>query len=321
MSEAIPNGPPPSTLNPDGPRVVAIGGGHGLARSLGAMRRYASSCTAIVSVADDGGSSGRLRAALGIPAPGDLRMCLSALLPEPTALGRALEYRFAGEELEGHAFGNLLLAALAATTGDFVAAVGEACRLLGTVGQVLPATSTPVVLKAEIGSGELEGQVAIMASSGISRISLVPPDPEVPPAVLEAIARAEQLIIGPGSLYTSVLAALGGRCITESIATSSATRIYVANLRDQVPETAGFDVGRHLEALLAHGVVPDVVLADTATIALGTVPSGIEVRQLPLARPDGLVHDEVLLARALSSLESDRNRRSVVAQRPATERD
>src|SRR5271166_5742741 len=143
------------------PRVVAIGGGHGLAQTLRAARQYAGELTAVVSVADDGGSNDRLRELLGIPAPGDLRRCIGALLPEPSPLGEALEHRFVSGELAGHAFGNLLIAALAATTGDFVTGVEEGARVLGAVGRVLPATETPVVLTAETASGELIGQVRV----------------------------------------------------------------------------------------------------------------------------------------------------------------
>lgn len=287
-------------MSPGGPAVVAIGGGHGLATSLGAMRRYAEQITAVVSVADDGGSSGRLRELLGIPAPGDLRKCLGALLPEPSLLGRALEHRFVGGgELDGHAFGNLLIAALAATSGDFVAGIVEACRLLGTVGSVLPATTGPVVLKAEAAGAELEGQVRIMAASGVSRVSLVPPDAPTPAAVLDAIAAADQVVLGPGSLYTSVLAACAPPAVRDAVAATRATRVYVCNLREQVPETAGYDVAAHVRALEAHGIEPDWVIADTVAIELGALPGGARLVTGGFAAPGGHVHDQQLLAAAL----------------------
>jgi uncharacterized cofD-like protein len=282
-----------------GPAVVAIGGGHGLARSLGAIRRYAGSITAVVSVADDGGSSGRLRELLGIPAPGDLRRCLGALLPETSPLGRALEHRFAGGELDGHAFGNLLIAALAATAGDFASGVKEACRLLDTVGAVLPATACPVVLKAETAGAEVEGQVAIMAATGVTHVSLVPPDAEVPDDVVAAIAAADQVVLGPGSLYTSVLAACAPERIRAAIGASPARCVYVCNLREQVPETAGYDVAAHVAAVRDHGIDLDVVLADLGSLALGDVPFGPRVWTGPLAGPSGAVHDDELLAVAL----------------------
>jgi uncharacterized cofD-like protein len=282
--------------------VVAIGGGHGLARTLGAARRYARSLTAVVSVADDGGSSGRLRRDLDIPAPGDVRRALVALLPSPTPLGRALGRRFEAGDLEGHAFGNLLLAALATECGGFVAGLGEACRLLGTVGEVLPASEVPVTLCAEASGHRVEGQVRIMGERDISHIHLDPADARAPGAVLDAIAAADQIIVGPGSLYTSVLAALAPQGITTAVATSKALSIYVANLREQVPETAGYDLARHLEALAAHGFVPDVVLVDPHSIALGAVADGTDLRIGPLAGPNGAVHDEVALAATLAGI-------------------
>ncbi len=295
------------------PAVVAVGGGHGLACSLLAARRYAGSITAVVSVADDGGSSGRLREQLGIPAPGDVRKCLAALAPEGSLLAAALGHRFDGSELAGHAFGNLLIAALTAVSGDFVAAVGEAGRLIGAVGTVLPATAVPVDLTAESDSGVLEGQVRINATKGLRKVSLVPADAPVPAAVLEAIAEADQIVIGPGSLYTSVLAACAAPALREAIASSHGRRIYVCNLRQQAAETSGYDAGAHLAALLAHGIVPDDVVVDALGMPLGalSLPSSRRgadplgrwtghVVELPLAGRGGAEHDPELLAAALA---------------------
>jgi uncharacterized cofD-like protein len=287
---------------PGGPAVAAVGGGHGQARTLGALRRYAGEITAIVSVADDGGSSGRLRGSLGIPAPGDVRRCLVALLPGPSALGDALEHRFEDGELAGHAFGNLLLAALAAGSGDFVEATIEACRLLGTVGTVLPSSSVPVVLVAEGDKGLIEGQVAIMASSGVREVRLEPAAAAPPAEVFAALAAADQIVIGPGSLYTSILAACAPCGFAAAIGKARARRIYVANLREQLPETAGYDVGQHVRALFAHGIEFDVVLADEASLPLGDLSLGVEVVTRPLSGPSGLMHDEALLAAALEEL-------------------
>ncbi len=163
-----------------GPRVVAIGGGHGLAATLRAVRRYTDEVTAIVSVADDGGSSGRLRQLLQIIPPGDLRKCLVALAEPGSSLATAFEYRFGEEELAGHSLGNLILAGLIDGAPDPVAALDEACRLLGVRGRVLPATTEPVVLKAEADGGQVDGQVAVMATDHIRTVSLVPPDPKAP---------------------------------------------------------------------------------------------------------------------------------------------
>jgi uncharacterized cofD-like protein len=289
----------------EGPKVVAIGGGHGLAQTLRAACLYASEITAVVSVADDGGSSGRLREQLGIPAPGDLRRCIGALLPEPSALGDALEHRFASGELVGHAFGNLLIAALASTTGDFVSGVEEAARLFGAVGRVLPATEGPVVLKAQTASGELVGQVRINAGGEIATVSLVPPDPAPPQAALQAIAEADQIVLGPGSLFTSVLAACVVPKIREALLAARGKRIYVANLREQVPETSGFDVARLLGALRAHGIPVDAVLADAEALVLGEIPDDVDLVVADLAGAGFRDHDPRLLGHELARLVPD----------------
>jgi uncharacterized cofD-like protein len=287
---------------PKGPRVVAIGGGHGLARSLGAARRYARRLTGIVSVADDGGSSGRLRQVLGIPAPGDLRRCLGALLPEGTPMGTALEHRFPGE-LGSHAFGNLLLAALAADCGGFAEAVSRACRLLGTVGELFPATNEAVELRALTASGAVRGQVAVMASGGVEAVELAPASATTPKGALEAIESADQIVLGPGSLFTSVLACLAASELARAVAGAKATVIYVCNLAEQHPETTGFDAGRHLDALVSHGVVPDVMLVDRDALPLGAPGAPTKVVEAALTRAERpFVHDEALLAGALAGL-------------------
>ena len=169
----------------DRPHVVAVGGGHGLAATLRAVTTYAGRTTAVVATADDGGSTGRLREGLGMPAPGDLRRCIEALAPEGAgALPGALDYRFAGTDVEGHALGNLLLAGLHATTGDFVHAVDELSTLVGldlAVRRVLPATVDPVVLRAEVAGGScVTGQVVIARTVGIDRVAVDPADAAVP---------------------------------------------------------------------------------------------------------------------------------------------
>jgi len=280
--------------------VVAIGGGHGLAATLRAVRRYTGEVTAIVSVADDGGSSGRLRELLQIIPPGDLRKCLVALAEPGSALAAAFEYRFGEEELAGHALGNLILAGLIDGASDPVAALDEACRLLGVRGRVLPATTDPVVLKAESDAGQVDGQVAVMATDHIRTVSLVPADPKAPIEAMAALEAADQIILGPGSLFTSVLAAVAVPDVRLGIARSTARKIYVCNLRPQVPETEEFDVGMHLGALAAHGVTVDIAVCDTSGLPAGT--PGVEVVDTPLARPSGLAHDPVKLASVLSDL-------------------
>src|SRR3984957_1479039 len=196
----------------EGPKVVAIGGGHGLAGSLRAARRYAGTLTGIVTVADDGGSSGRLRRELGIVPPGDLRMCLVALANEDAepakSLALAFEHRFEADEVAGHALGNLLIAALVASSGNLQEALDTAGTLLGAEGRVVPAASEPVVLKADAPSGGIRGQPAGHRTAGIERVSLIPADVAAPPEAVQAISEADQIVIGPGSLFTSVLAAL-----------------------------------------------------------------------------------------------------------------
>ena len=281
-------------------RVVAVGGGHGLAATLRAVRTITDAVTAVVSVADDGGSSGRLRELLHIMAPGDLRKCMVALAEPDSLLARAFAHRFSEEELAGHALGNLVLAGLMEVADDPVAGIAEACRLLGVRGSVLPATSIPVVLEADSDGGQVAGQVAVMATPRIRRVSLCPPDAAPPPEAMAAIGEADLIVIGPGSLYTSVLAALVVPGIREALARAPARKVYVSNLRPQVPETAGFDVGMHVSALVAHGVDVDAVLFDPAVMPLG-VP-GVPARAAELTRPNGRAHDPVKLAEALRDL-------------------
>ena len=282
------------------PRVVAIGGGHGLAATLRAVRRYTDHVTAIVSVADDGGSSGRLRELLHIIPPGDLRKCLVALAEPGSLLASSFEFRFSEEELAGHSLGNLILAGLIDGAHDAVAALDEACRLLGVRGRVLPATTDPVVLKADSDGGPVAGQVAVMATDKIRRVSLVPADPKAPAEAVAALGQAEQIIVGPGSLFTSVLAAITVPAIHEALRQSTARKIYVCNLRPQIPETESFDVEMHVQALVAHGVEVDVVVCDSDGLALGN-PT-IEIMDTQLARPNGLAHDPAKLASALLDL-------------------
>jgi uncharacterized cofD-like protein len=284
-----------------GPRVVALGGGRGLSRTLAAVRTYAGHVTAVVSVADDGGSSGRLRTALGIPAPGDLRRCLVALGDPASVWARTFEHRF-GEsdgDLAGHPLGNLVIAALASATGDFVEAVAEAGRLVGVVGTVLPATTGPVTLVADADSGPVSGEVAVSQAGRLSRVALRPADATAPEAAVDAILGAHQVILGPGSLFTSVIAATLAPSVREALAATTARKVYVCNLVDTEREAAGYDVAAHVDALLAHGVEVDVVLCDTAGLALGT--PWVPCVTADMARPDG-THDTDQLARALADL-------------------
>jgi uncharacterized cofD-like protein len=295
-------------VSADGPRVAALGGGHGLAVTLRAVRRYAGAVTAIVSIADDGGSSGRLRRDLGIGAPGDLRKCLVALASYDGAFTDAFEHRFEQGELAGHALGNLVIVGLAEQLGDLDRALAEAGRLLGTVGPVVPATVDAVTIKADIGGDEVVGQVAVESGARdapVRRVGLVPADAPASPGALAAIRDADQIVLAPGSLYTSVLATLCVPEIRAAVGAAPGRVVHVANLRAD-GETAGLDGAGQLGVLLDHGVRVDVLLHDPHT---GLPVSETAVRELgvepvagDLAAPDGLAHDPEKLAAALAAL-------------------
>ena len=295
-----------------------MGGGHGLAATIRALRRYAGRTTAVVSTADDGGSTGRLRDAMALPAPGDVRHCLVAMAGDGTDGGSgplvdALEFRFDGTDVAGHALGNLLLAGLAAVTGDFVAAVDEASRLLGLdpdVARVLPATAEPVVLRASVtgsAGGELTGQVAISRAGGIERVGVEPGGARAPAAAVEALVDADQIVLGPGSLFTSVLAAAVVDDVRGAIADARGRVVYVCNLRAEGIETFGYDVTAHVAALRRHGIEPDVVVTQVGGLPLGdlgelSAGTGIEVVQADVVRPGGLAHNSAKLAGVLAEL-------------------
>jgi uncharacterized cofD-like protein len=257
-----------------GPRIVAIGGGTGLSALLRGLKEHTSNLTAVVTVADDGGSSGVLRNELGIPPVGDIRNCIAALADSETMMDRVLQYRFPdegagvdGQSLGGHAVGNLLIAAMTALEdGDFEEGVRRINRILAVRGQVVPATATPLTLHARLTDGRVvDGQSLIMRTSGIAQVWLSPADVEASTDALEAIADAELIVLGPGSLFTSLLPSLLIPDIRDAVAAASAARVYVCNVATQAGETAGFDLAAHLEALSGHagaGIV-DVVLANT----------------------------------------------------------
>jgi uncharacterized cofD-like protein len=289
-------------VRPSAPAVVALGGGHGTAVTLRAARTYAGRLTAVVSVADDGGSSGRLSELLNVVALGDMRKCLVALAAEDSALARAFEHRFLDGELAGHALGNLVLAGLIEAAGDLVSGVRAAARLLEADGDVVPATVDRVVLKADAAQGEVAGQVAVSRSGDIQMVSLVPADAPPPQLAIERIEAADQVVIGPGSLFTSVLAVTVVTGIAEALARCRGQRVYVCNLHPQQPETAGFDVAAHLTALTRHDVPIDVVVCDTGRgMALGPV-AGVEIVDRALTEGNPLVHSPGRLAQALSNL-------------------
>jgi uncharacterized cofD-like protein len=295
-------------------RVVALGGGYGLSTTLRAIRQYASDITGVVSVADDGGSSGHLREAFGLPAPGDIRRCIVALSEPNSVWARTFEHRFQSPELasglDGHPVGNLVLAGLTEVMGDFSAAIDEAMRMVGGVGRLLPATVEPVSLKASFRNldhrlntvtGEVHGEAAVGQTLGITNLALVPDSPRIHPDVPKLLKAADQIVIGPGSLFTSILAVLCVPEVQRAFTASTGRKIYVANLGEQHPETTGYDVGRHIEALSAHGVEVDVVIRDPQALALGHV-TGPTVIDWPIADDRGRLHDPNKLAAALQTL-------------------
>jgi uncharacterized cofD-like protein len=310
-----------------GPRVVALGGGTGLATLLRGLKAYTANITAIVTVTDDGGSSGRLRGELGIPPPGDIRNCLCALADTESLMERLFQHRFSeGGSLSGHSFGNLFIAAMTEVTGDFELAVRQSSRVLAVRGRVLPSTVWDVTLHAEFTDGtSARGESAITgAGKSIARLSLDPPEAEPLAESLQAIAEAEIIILGPGSLYTSVIPNVLVRGITEAIAASPAPVLYVANLMTEHGETDGYGVAEHIAALHGHSKqrlvdlvvendspVPKEVLASYAAERAFPVPAshgelerqGFRVLRGPFMENGPLArHDPYQLARAIIRL-------------------
>jgi len=252
-----------------GPHVVAIGGGTGLAAALRAVQRYAGRIDAIVTVADDGGSSGRLAPGLEIPPPGDIRKCLLALAPEESVWRDLFEYRFTGADVVGHSLGNLIIASLADLTGDFRAALKAAERLLATVGSVIPASPQRLQIASVVDGEPVAGQVALALSRGnVEEMWLIPGDAEASAEAIQAILAADQIVIGPGSLYTSLLATLLVPGIVEAVNLATARLVYVANVSTQDGETLGMDCADHLDALIRmSGIRPPAAIVADKTAA------------------------------------------------------
>lgn len=260
--------------------LVAFGGGHGLSATLSAARRIASSLTAVVTVADDGGSSGRLRRELGILPPGDLRMALCALAgsdPSHQDLAALFQHRYGGNgALAGHAVGNLVFAGLWEQLSEPTAAIRVIEELLGSVGTVLPMSPVALDIAADVFGLEADprlvrtivGQVAVASTPGqVRRVRLMPADPPATPGVVETISEADVVVLGPGSWFTSVIPNVLVPEIAEALATTSATKILVLNLAPQPGETAGFSTERHLHVLRQHapGVGFDAIVLDPRT--------------------------------------------------------
>lgn len=236
--------------------VVVIGGGTGLAALLRGIKAYPYTITAIVTVSDDGGSSGLLREQLGMIPPGDIRNCLCALSDEEQLLTELFQYRFdEGEGLKGHSFGNLFLTALTAVTGNLEQALRESSRVLNIRGRVLPASLSDITLIAECADGQIisgESSITRCSASPIKRLSCKPAAPEPLPEALQAIREADVIILGPGSLYTSVIANLLIPGIAQAIRTSGATTIYICNVMTQPGESDGFSAADHVQAIFDH---------------------------------------------------------------------
>jgi uncharacterized cofD-like protein len=306
-----------------GAAVVALGGGHGLAAALRALRGVTDQLTAVVGMADDGGSSGRLRRDLGVPPPGDLRMALAALCGDDVwgrTWSSVVQHRFACGELQGHAVGNLLIAALWEQTGDLVAGLDWVGALLGAHGRVLPACTEGLDIIAEVrdapghpGLSTLRGQHRVAITAGeVVGIGLDPPDPAACPEAVAAIEQADALVMGPGSWYTSVMASLLVPGIRRAVAAAEARRILVLNLIAQPGETSGFSPEGHLDVMAAG--FPDVrfdsVIADSDHVpdvrrlreACRAVGAELVLRPVADARAEPGHHDPLLLGRALGEL-------------------
>ena len=270
-----------------GPKIVVIGGGTGLSNLLRGMKQYSSNITAIVTVADDGGSSGRLRREMGVLPPGDIRNCLSALADEEKLLTELFQYRFeAGSGLAGHSFGNLFLTVMNEITGDLEQAIAASSKVLAVRDQVLPSTSMDVQLWAELSDGRrIVGESKITEARGrIVHIGCLPPNPPALPKAIKAIEEADYIVMGPGSLYTSIIPNLLVPDLVKAIAAQRVPRIYVCNIMTEPGETDGFSVSDHIraidsacgcylfDAVLVQKVMPsDPVISHYAKAGVGPV--------------------------------------------------
>jgi uncharacterized cofD-like protein len=305
-------------------RVVAIGGGTGLSTLLRGLKRYVAvpgqpasldrrvespalrsperratslepcplppcliaDLSAIVTVTDDGGSSGRLREELNMLPPGDVRNCMVALSEDEHLLSQLFQYRFAHGDLEGHSFGNLFLAALSAITGDFAQAVQTSSQILATRGRIFPSTTANATLAALMDDGTtVRGETKITASKrSIVELTMDPPDAPPVPETLDAIAAADLITLGPGSLYTSLITNLLVRGIPEAIAATSATRVYICNLMTQANESLGLTASQHIEKILDHAGarIFDYALINTAPILPATLEQYAREGQAPI---------------------------------------
>ena len=306
-----------------GPRVVVIGGGTGLSRLLRGMKAHSDNLTAVVSVGDNGGSSGRLREELGVPPPGDFRNCLVALSDSEPLVRELFQYRFdRGNGLRGHSFGNLFIVAMTDITQNFEEALSHSSKVLAVRGDIIPATAASLTLSAELKDGAVvHGESQIGESGGaVERLMIEPADARASLSAVDAIRDSDVVVLGPGSLYTSVLPNLLVGGITEALKKSESLKIYVCNVATQKGETDGYRVEDHLEAIQAHTFdnIVDYVIANSRPIDFGdrflgetVVSDGRPVRHAKIvfrdvidtAHPVG--HDSANLARSIIELYND----------------
>jgi uncharacterized cofD-like protein len=312
-----------------GPRIVTIGGGHGLSTLLRGLKTYTYNITAVVTVADDGGSSGRLRRSQGIPPPGDIRNCLAALSNDEALMTQLFQYRFSdgNTELDGHPFGNLFISALSEITGSFEEAVVESGRVLAVHGRVLPATLHNVRLVADIQLPHSDGEVRIEGESTIpkfpgdvQRVWLEPSNPAAYPQVIQAILASDLLVIGPGSLFTSILPNLLVPDLVAAIKASRALKLYICNVATQLGETEGYSCEDHIKVLSDHigGTIFDIIVVNNHYE--GKLSPGIEwVKSVPENETEYPIyqadlidevqpwrHDSMKLAKAIMDLYQER---------------
>ena len=273
-----------------GPKITAIGGGTGLSTMLRGLKKYTKNLTAVVTVADDGGGSGVLRRDIGMPPPGDIRHCMESLANVEPIMERLLTYRFQEGSLAGQSFGNLILAALNGVTGSFEEAVAQMSQVLAITGRILPVTSAYVPLEAVFENGaRVVGESKISSfkkeqDCRIAHVALLPERPAALPAALQAIREADLILMGPGSLYTSVIPNLLVEGVVEAICRSEALKIYVCNIMTQEGETEGYTAADHVDALLSHGApgLVDLCLANSAPVRPGLVEKYREEDAAPI---------------------------------------
>ena len=273
-----------------GPKITAIGGGTGLSTMLRGLKKYTKNLTAVVTVADDGGGSGVLRRDIRMPPPGDIRHCMESLANVEPIMERLLTYRFQEGSLAGQSFGNLILAALNGVTGSFEEAVAQMSQVLAITGRILPVTSADVQLEAVFENGaRVVGESKISSfkkeqDCRIAHVALLPERPAALPAALQAIREADLILMGPGSLYTSVIPNLLVEGVVEAICRSEALKIYVCNIMTQEGETEGYTAADHVDALLSHGApgLVDLCLANSAPVRPGLVEKYREEDAAPI---------------------------------------